>query len=201
MILCLDFLNTYDEKPSVIKSLVKCDDCSKERVIKKINAVRGSNFCTSCRQKGERHGLYGKRGEKSPNYGSHRSEETCERIRLSLVGLYIGEKHPRWRKDLTKEERQLNKDRNYNPKNREFREEVYLRDNNTCCISGRRGGDLVVHRLYNWAKYPELRFDINNGITICKELHQIFHKIYGNHNNTPEQFEEFRKYILDILIW
>lgn len=35
------------------------------------------------------------------------------------------------------------------------------------------------------------RTDVDNGITICRAIHYLFHNIYGRHNNTKEQFEEF----------
>jgi hypothetical protein len=47
----------------------------------------------------------------------------------------------------------------------------------------------------NWyianADFSELRFNINNGITMKKEIHKLFHKIYGKKNNTKEQIEKF----------
>lgn len=44
---------------------------------------------------------------------------------------------------------------------------VFERDDHTCLMCGRRGGILHVHHVHPFAKYPELRFDVNNGATLC----------------------------------
>lgn len=53
------------------------------------------------------------------------------------------------------------------------------------------GGDLQAHHLdgYHWC--VDRRYEINNGVTLCKECHYLFHNKYGNKNNTIEQFNEF----------
>ena len=65
------------------------------------------------------------------------------------------------------------------------------RDNFTDQKTGQRGGRLVVHHINNFADFPELRTSIENGITLSKESHIEFHKIYGKKNNTRSQLEEF----------
>ena len=52
---------------------------------------------------------------------------------------------------------------------------------------------MEAHHVKSWAEYPKLRYQMNNGITFCKECHKEFHKIYGRKNNTREQLEEFLK--------
>ncbi|MFW6002734.1 MAG: hypothetical protein ACOCQD_05275, partial [archaeon] len=54
-------------------------------------------------------------------------------------------------------------------------------------------GSIVAHHFYSYADYPELRLDIDNGITIKEGLHIIFHKIYGYGSNNKKQFEEFKE--------
>lgn len=76
---------------------------------------------------------------------------------------------------------------------REWIKKIFQRDNYTCQITGKCGGKLSAHHLYSWNKYPEKRFDINNGITISRLLHKEFHDLYGRGNNTPEQFEDYKK--------
>lgn len=50
----------------------------------------------------------------------------------------------------------------------EFRKKCFERDLYTCCISGQKGGELVVHHICSFSDYPELRFVSDNGITMTK---------------------------------
>ena len=72
-----------------------------------------------------------------------------------------------------------------------WRKAIFVRNDYTCRKCKKRGGKLHCHHIQNFAQYSELRFDINNGITFCRDCHNCFHKIYGKKNNTKEQLEEF----------
>jgi hypothetical protein len=72
-----------------------------------------------------------------------------------------------------------------------WREAVFARDNWTCQKTNIRGGSLVVHHIQNFSQWPELRFALDNGITLSKQSHKEFHSIYGTKNNTREQLIEF----------
>lgn len=50
----------------------------------------------------------------------------------------------------------------------DWRKAVFERDNFTCLICGSRGGELQAHHIKSWAKHPDLRFEITNGMTVCK---------------------------------
>ena len=69
---------------------------------------------------------------------------------------------------------------------------VYKRDNYICQVTGKRGL-IHAHHLEAWNSNKELRYDIDNGITLLFSVHSEFHKKYGKGNNTREQFKEFIK--------
>jgi hypothetical protein len=100
---------------------------------------------------------------------------------------FSGENSATWKGGITPEHVQIRNSIEYTL----WRNSVFSRDNFTCQKTGVRGGNLIAHHIYNFADYPELRFAIDNGITLSLESHKQFHKIYGKSNTTKEQLEEF----------
>lgn len=77
-----------------------------------------------------------------------------------------------------------------------WRTSVYERDDYTCQCCGVRGGKLNAHHINSFADYPDLRYEIDNGITMCVACHDAtepgsFHNVYGTHGTTPSQLREY----------
>ncbi|RYZ75415.1 MAG: HNH endonuclease, partial [Proteobacteria bacterium] len=53
-----------------------------------------------------------------------------------------------------------------------WRKFVFERDNYTCAVCAQRGGKLNVHHIRRFRDYPDLRFTVSNGITLCKSCHE-----------------------------
>mgnify|MGYP000856260632 CR=1 FL=1 len=58
----------------------------------------------------------------------------------------------------------------------DWRKAVFARDNYTCQKCGNnKGGNLRAHHIKPFADHPDLRFAINNGITLCHVCHELEH--------------------------
>lgn len=104
-----------------------------------------------------------------------------------------GEQNGNWKGGLTPERQLARSNGLYS----NWRKEVYEKDWYTCQCCGRsKNIEKQAHHIYSFSEYDDLRYDIDNGITMCKECHYTtesgsFHNTYGTTNNTPEQLEEY----------
>lgn len=72
-----------------------------------------------------------------------------------------------------------------------WRDKVYKRDNYTCRHCGAKGGELEAHHLCSFTDNKDLRYVVENGVTLCKKCHAKFHDIYGKGGNTADQYIEY----------
>lgn len=74
-----------------------------------------------------------------------------------------------------------------------WRKKVYRRDKSICQISGKTNCEIHAHHIKSWIDNEDLRFKIENGITMKAEIHCLFHSLYGRGYNTQEQLNEFKE--------
>lgn len=118
---------------------------------------------------------------------ANKGKEISKEHRTKLRKAQMGENNNNWKGGITPKDKKIRHSIEY----RLWRESVFARDNWTCQKTGERGGELQSHHLQNFSDYPELRFAIDNGITLSKKAHQEFHSIYGRQNNTIEQMKQY----------
>ena len=103
-----------------------------------------------------------------------------------MLGYNSGEKNPKWIKDRSKlAKRQERNDSAY----AEWRKCVRDRDSWTCKVGEGCEGKVIAHHIYPWKKYPEFRYTVSNGITLCTK----------HHPRTREKENEMIGYFLSLL--
>lgn len=114
----------------------------------------GNNKCVACVSKYENHQL-----------GLKRTEETKTKMKQIWQ-----ERLEQWKKEgwIPKIYRGKN-----SVESKEYIKKVLKRDDYTCQICSHRGGsNLDIHHIKKISEYPELAYDLNNGITLCKSCHR-----------------------------
>jgi|ETNvirnome_2_300_1030623.scaffolds.fasta_scaffold06917_2 hypothetical protein len=120
------------------------------------------------------------------NKGMKMNDEFKEKCRKRAIGVkqtlgqiekrasqMRGSNHPRWISNRTKLQKygDDNKDRRSTAYNY-WRKQIKECDNCKCKINNQDcKGRLEVHHILGYTEHPELRYDINNGITLCHFHH------------------------------
>ena len=180
----------------------KCEICEKPLYRRPSEMIEGRRFCCrGCRSalyKQERNynanglalGRAWNKGMSKANgdvltYGKPRKEETKKGISMALTGRVFSEEH---KEAISKARIELfdrigrvgKQERGW--KFARWKKEIYKRDNYTCQVCGTKG-EITAHHILSWKDYHELRFELENGITLCADCHHKLHK--GKTRNNP----------------
>jgi len=173
---------TNNIKKGVVR---KCAFCAKEIYLPPSKAMYKKSYCKGHAFKDAFNfpcEVCAKKIYTQPAQLKYRSRRTCSReCRRILARKEVQEK----RQGYTKH--QLDRLARYSFEAREWREAVFKRDDYTCQMCGVRGTYLEADHLKPWAYFPELRYKVNNGRTLCRPCHDTtkisakeMREIYGN---------------------
>lgn len=122
------------------------------------------------------------RGKNNPMYGKKQPAGTIKKISLACAGRVpwnkgkkhtkiSGSKNPNWKGGVTSVNEKIRKSIEY----KLWREAVFKRDNYACVWCRRSvevSGKLNSDHIKPFALFPELRFAIDNGRTLCEDCHK-----------------------------
>jgi hypothetical protein len=121
----------------------------------------------------EQHKKIGLANKGKPNFfkGKKRPKQFSDKLSESRKGKL----NPNWKGGISPKIRLLRKGREY----KLWRKSVFERDKWTCIWCGYKGKNIHADHIKRFSDYPELRFAIDNGRTLCVECHKKT-DTYGN---------------------
>lgn len=161
--------------------VVKCANCGKETYLRP-SSLRTNNYCSVwCHDQHQVKGrpmickVCGKEYYRPPSQVRLRGSSFCSRVCMgkSLSISQRGDKNSQWKNGISTENHRLRASKRW----KVWREAVFTRDNYACQDCGARNGNgkavfLHPHHIKSFTHYPELRFEISNGITLCDNCHK-----------------------------
>ena len=117
----------------------------------------------------ERHGI--ERRSRGAEKGHKRNTAAARRkMSLSKRGKYIGPDNWNWIGGKAQHFRDPERCRY-----RALRWSRDVRKRDGCCQECGSENDLHAHHIKRWKDYPELRYDLGNGVTLCRPCHERAH--------------------------
>lgn len=130
--------------------------CSKEHMVFYMKESAFFFFCTVC----------DKKVLTQPTQMKYRNRKTCS---IKCRGVFRHQEALKRRKEYSKH--QLDRLARYSPEAEEWRKSVFARDDYTCQVCGVRGTYIEADHIKPFAYFPELRYELTNGRTLCRTCH------------------------------
>lgn len=164
------------KNPQYLYKNLTCQGC--EQVFNSKRRNKNQKYCTkSCAAKHSKNSGKFQKGMKSWNAGKNISgmsgRKHTRKTKQAMRQSSLGEKASNWKGGISEENHRIRCSSKYS----DWRNAVFKRDNYTCTFCGARSEKgnrvrLEADHIKQFAFYPDLRFDIDNGRTLCKPCHR-----------------------------
>jgi predicted restriction endonuclease len=159
---------------------------TKQKIAKLIREINLKNGIRPPSNLGKHHSEETKKKISKAHKGMRYSEEVKQKLRkpkseehkrklseMMFKRHQVGDKNPNWKGGITPINTIIRGSLEY----KLWRKSVFERDNYTCIWCGARSGkgkQVILHadHIKPFSQYPELRFAIDNGRTLCRECHK-----------------------------
>jgi hypothetical protein len=157
-----------DMQKECLKEVI-CKDCGKKWMQRIYVFKKWKGRCRKCAMK-----ELGKRPEQRKRISENSKRQVLRQGGIPNAVKFTGQKGclaPHWIDGRTPE----NVRERHSKKYFDWRKQVFVRDGFKCQICEKVGGKLNAHHICEWHKYKDLRFAIDNGITLCEDCHKKIH--------------------------
>lgn len=136
-----------------------CLWCHKWLKLNNTRDIKRKNYCCSAHRQLWRF----KHGE----WTMDRMWELCNTPEANQKKSHPKERNPNWLGDRRKLKRPMT-----SYEGNLWRKLIYKKDDYTCQFCGQRGGKLNADHIKPFSRYPELKWDLSNGRTLCIDCHK-----------------------------
>lgn len=155
-------------------AVFQCNNCQKDVYKLPTYCGRKTHFCNSqCAREFSKHQAFtfscvvcSKVVRTQPSQIALRNRKHCSRSCSD-----VSRRAAALERRKTYTQHQLDRLARYSTEAEAWRKAVFARDDYTCQACGERGGYLEAHHDLPFAYFPELRFELLNGSTLCRPCH------------------------------
>lgn len=183
----LEFVLTRD-KHGVSRRRYKrvCIECGKLEWVGIQAITKGRLKCPGCAYKGTM--TPDRRSRISNTLRAKYTDVSYKERVLAASNPNRGPSHWNWKGGVTS----LNQKERSSEEAQAWRKKVFTRDLYHCRLCN-KAGELHAHHIVSWSVAPELRFDVNNGMTLCEDchtkIHVYFREVLNNNESKLEKSE------------